>query len=141
MEEEHGKPDIPERIPHKKRPVLLSVLCLFSFTYFTFLSLLFFISVLYSGNLNTVRNQYLPGIIYTQHQVLFYFAAGFLLHFTALAGSVFLWFCRKTGFYLLAPSCILLAAFQIFQPQTSMGTTGVYISLALLFALFYKRLH
>ena len=125
----------------KPRPVFLSVLCLFSFIYFALLSVLFFTCLFYSGTITRVRNLYVPDDVYTGARLLILFCAGFLLHGLAFAGSVFIWYSRKVGYFVLAPSCLIIATWQLFQPQISIGTTGVNIVLIVLFGFFFKRMH
>ena len=141
MNGEAGIVNNSETLQARRRPVLLSVLCIFSFVYLGLLSLLFFTCIFYSGTITRVRNLYIPDHIYSHNQLLILFCAFFLLYMVAFAGSLLIWFARKAGYYLLAPACFILATFQAFQPQIATGTTGVNIALILLLGLFFRRLH
>ena len=141
MDKEPRQASVPEPVQVKSRPVLLTVLCLFSFVYFALLSFLFFIFVFYSGRIAVVRNLYIPEDKFTGSQLLFILVAGFLMHLAAFAGTFLIWFLRRAGFWLLALSCLVMALYQILQPHISLGTTGVYIILIPFFGLFFRRLH
>jgi len=141
MDKENSHANNPKTGPVTPRPVLLTVLCLFSFIFFSLLSLLFFIFVFYSGKIASVRNLYVPEDKYSANHLLILFSAGLLFHLTAFAGTFLLWHRRKAGYYLLAPSCLFIALYQLLQPHTTLGTAGVYIFLIILFGLFFRRLH
>ncbi|MCX6247772.1 MAG: hypothetical protein NTW10_08575 [Bacteroidetes bacterium] len=127
--------------PVKPRPVLLTALCLFSFVYFGLLALLFLPGIFYSGAITGVIDKYLPTGLYSNTEIRMVFAAGFLLHALGLAGSIVMWNLRKTGYYLLAGACIIVASMQTFRPDISVTSTAVYIIFILLFGVFFKRLH
>jgi Kef-type K+ transport system membrane component KefB len=64
----------------KTRPVLLSVLCIFSFIYFGFLTVVFLVGIFYSGTITEVIDQYAPEEIFTKTQIRMVFTGGFFLH-------------------------------------------------------------
>lgn len=125
----------------KSRPVLLSVLCFFSFVFFALLTILFFTGIFYSGWITSVTNHYLPNESLSNSQCLVIFITGFLLHLLGFIGSILIWNLHKLGYYFLGCSCLVIAAFMIFQPLITISTVTVYIVLLLLFGLFFKRLH
>jgi hypothetical protein len=127
--------------PVKTRPVLMTVLCLFSFVFFAIMAVLFFAGIFWSDWITSVTNQYAPPGLYALSTIRLIFTGGFLLHALALSGSILLWNLRKEGYYLLALSCILIASFQLIQPQIAVTTTAVYILLLLMFGIFFRRLH
>jgi hypothetical protein len=127
--------------PVKSRPVFLTILCLFSYIFFSVLTILFCLGIFWSEWVTRVINQYSHPEIYTKTQILILFFAGFLLHLLAFIGSVLIWNLRKTGYYLLGLSCLIVATLQSFQPQIAVTTTAVYILLLLLFGIFFRRLH
>jgi hypothetical protein len=141
MDEENRNIQTLETGPGKARPVFLTMLCLFSFIYFALLSLLFLVSLFYSGRIAHVRSIYVHDDKYTGTQLLFLFFTAFLLHFVAFTGTFLIWFRRKTGFYCLASSCLIMAVYEFFQQHDAIGTMGVYIVLILFFGLYFRRLH
>jgi hypothetical protein len=142
MEEEEIHPLDPASINQvKTRPVVLTILCLFSFVYFSVFSFLFFMGSFWSGWVTQVTNQYSPSEIYSKNQILFTFLAGFILHLTALTGIVLIWNLKRPGYYLTGLSCLIIAFYQSIQPQIAVTTTVTYIFFLISFGLFYKRLH
>jgi len=127
--------------PVKTRPVLMTVLCLFSFVFFAIMAVLFFAGIFWSDWITSVTNQYAPPGLYALSTIRLIFTGGFLLHALAFTGSILLWNMRKGGYYLLAISCILIASFQLIQPQIAVTTTAVYILLLLMFGIFFRWLH
>jgi len=142
MEEEEIQPINPQRINLvKPRPVVLTVLCLFSIVYFSVLSFLFFMGSFWSGWVTRVTNQYSPPEIYSKNQVLITFLAGFILHLTALTGIVLIWNLKKTGYYFLGFSCLILGLFQLLTPSIAITSPAIYILIIFLFGCFFKRLN
>jgi hypothetical protein len=140
--EEEVKPDEPkETLVKRTRPLFLTVLCLFSFVYFGLLSLLYLAGLFNSGWITSVTNQYLPTGNISNAQTLFIFMAGFSLHCLSFTGILLIWNLRKTGYYFLGLSCLVIAAFQLFNPLTAITSIAIYIILVFLFGIFYKRLH
>jgi hypothetical protein len=125
----------------KGRPFILTILCLIAFVYFFLLSALFFAGLLYSGWVTAVMNQYLPTDGYTQTQMMLIFGSGFLLHGFGIAGIVLIWRLRTIGYYFLGISCLIIAGYQLSNPDTAVSSTAIYIVFIFLFGLFYKRLH
>jgi hypothetical protein len=130
-----------EPVARRSRSFLLSVLCLFSFAAFGLLSLLFLAGLFNAGWITEVMNQYLPEKGQSRGQTLLFFLAGSGLHGAALAGSILIWRLRRAGYYLLGLSCLLIAAYQLFNPATAVSSTALYIAALFLFGLFYHRLH
>ena len=124
----------------KSRPVVLSILCLFGFVYFTLLSLLFILAIFYSGWITEVTNKYMPAEAVTRSRVLLVFITGALLHAVAFAGLILIWNRRKMGYFLLGIPCFAIAAWHLFQSQISISSTLVYIIFIIVFGLYYRRL-
>jgi hypothetical protein len=132
---EQGQPG-----PVKSRPVFLTALCLFSFVYFGLLTLLLFLGLFNSGWITGVMNQYLETAGYTKMQTIIVFGAGFLLHGLGFTGILLIWNLRKTGYYLLGLSCLVIAAYQLLNPMTAITSTAAYIIFILLFGIFFNSL-
>ena len=117
----------------KKRPLLLSVLLLFSFVYFFVLFLLFVIGSFYSGWITDAIHDYISSHPYSRSQVMIIFIAGALLHATAFAGAIMIWNLRRKGYFILSVSCLIIAVYQLFQHDIGLTTTAIYILLVVLF--------
>jgi hypothetical protein len=141
MDEEIKTNDIDEIAMVKPRPLLMTLLCLISFVYFSVLSLLFIAGLFYSGWIARVTMQYMPAGENTKTQILLFFCAGFLLHGLAFAGVLLIWNLRKTGYYLLGISCLIIAAYQLLVPFSAITSTAVYVVFLFLFGIFFWRMH
>ncbi len=124
----------------KTRPVILSVLCLFSFVFLALFSLLFLAGLLNAGWITTVTNQYLASSDFTKTQTFFILGSGFLLHGIAFAGVLMIWKLRKTGYYMVTVCFLILALIQTLFPEISVTVTALYIVIIILFGLFFSRL-
>ena len=140
MNEETSPVNVPQPGRVMPRPVLLSVICLFSLVFFSILSLLFIAAVLYSGWITDVTNQYIPDMPHSKSRVSLILIAGAFLHLLGLTGTLLIWRMQKRGYYMLGLSCLVISAFQAFQAPVSISMTAVYISIILLFGLFFRRL-
>lgn len=123
------------------RPVLLSVLCIFSFVFYGLISLIFLFALFYSGWIAEVRNKYLPDGTESKDIILLITASGFLLHLISLIGCIKMWYSRKSGYLMLSISTLIIALFQLFSDRISILTTAVYITLIVLFGIYYRRFH
>ena len=132
---------VPQKMtgPVTKRPVVFSLLVLFSSVYFSVLAILFLAAVLYSGSITSVLEKYAPEEEYSKNWIRAIFAGGFFLHILGLTGSIFLWKLRKKGYYLMVTACFMITLFQLFRPDISVTSTFIYISLIFLFGAFFKR--
>ena len=123
------------------RPFLLTVLCLISLVYLALLSILFAAALFKSGWITSVMNQYVSGGGLTKTQTALVFGSGLFLHGLAFAGVILIWNLRKSGYYFLGISCLIIASYQLINPLTAITPTAIYIGLILLFGFFYRRLH
>jgi hypothetical protein len=130
-----------EPLKIRPRPVILTVLCLFSFVYFALLSLLFLLGLINTGWIVKVTNQYLSTGDSSKSQTFFIFFAGLLLHGLAFTGILLIWNLRKTGYYLLGISCLVIATYQLVNPVAAITSTAVYVIILFLFGLFFRRMH
>ena len=140
MNEATGNMNTTDKVQVSLRPVLLTMLCLFSFIYFALLAVLFFTGIFFSGSITAIRNLYVPEDTYSKTQLLFFFIAGFLLHMASFSGTLLIWFNKRIGYLIVTIACFIIAICQIIQPQASIGITPVYFSLIILFGLFYKKI-
>ncbi len=141
MSNQPGNDSTPEPLREKGRPVILSLLALFSMIYFALLSILFLLCLSYSSAIVRVRALYNPNNGFTGSHLQLFFGVSFLLHLGAFAGALLIWKLRKNGYYLLALSCLLLFISHLFLSQLSPGASLVYIILPILLGVFFPRLH
>ena len=134
----------PVRIPEPKesasRPVLLSVLCLFSWVYFALIAIIFLLATFNSVSITRVLNTYIPQQVTSQTQVLLLFLTGFFMNVIGLVGGILVWNLRRVGYYILALDCLALAAYQLLLPHAAISTTAVYVLLVFLFGAFFRKL-
>jgi hypothetical protein len=134
------KQDEPVKAPGiKSRPVILTMLCLFSFVYLFLMTALFLAGLFNSGWITQVTNQYIASADFTKTQTIFIFGAGFLLHGLGFAGVLLIWNLRKTGYYLFTVVCLIVALLQTLLPDISVTTTAVYIIMIILYGIFFTR--
>jgi hypothetical protein len=123
-----------------KRPLLLTVLCLFSFVFFGMISVLFLVALLYAGFITDMVLRYAPENSPARITILSYILGGFLLHALSLAGNILIWKMRRLGFKLFGISTLIIAAYQLFATRISPLTTAFYIGLIIAFGFFLKKL-
>jgi len=123
----------------RKRPFILTLLCLFTFTYTTVIAILLFITLLYSNLVTGSVNSYLPeGNISPTGMVLF-LIAGILLHAAIFAGATMMWFNKSKGFFLLMPAALLLALYPVFAEGIGLLLPTLYIAFIILFGVHFRR--
>ena len=123
----------------RTRPLFLELLCIFSFVFFGMITLLFLFSVFYSGWIGDVVNQYTLQNSYSKTQILIITLGGFILHTTAFAGAILIWNLKKSGYYLFSISTLITAVYHLFHHNIPVSYTILYISLVILFGLFYRK--
>ena len=129
-----------QEYPKRSRPVLLTIICLFSFVFFGIISFLLLLSVFYSGWITEVVNKYTPDNIHSKAYIILMVLGGFLFHAGALTGVIKIWMLKKVGYYLFSMSTLVIALFQLFNHRVPASTTSVYIALIFLFGIFYRKL-
>jgi hypothetical protein len=129
-----------ESQPRVVRPFLLTTLCLISFVFFGFLSLLLLLALFYSGTITEILNKYTPAHLNSRASLTFFMLAAFLLHVACLAGVVMMWKMKHKGYILFGISALVIALYQLLQTNISFATTSVYIGALLLFGLYYKKM-
>ncbi|MEI7724900.1 MAG: hypothetical protein WCK09_07330 [Bacteroidota bacterium] len=141
MDEEIKTGEIIQTSAIKSRPVILTMLCLFSFVYLFLLTALFLAGLFNAGWITKVTNQYLASADFTKAQTTLIFGAGFLLHGLAFTGVLFIWNLRKKGYYLFTVVCLMIALLQTLLPDISVTTTAVYIIMIIIYGIFFTRYH
>ncbi|MBN1198080.1 MAG: hypothetical protein JXA23_01920 [Bacteroidales bacterium] len=124
----------------EKRPLLVSLLCFFSWIYYGILTGLFLLALFYSGWISEVIHQYLPDGKGTTLPVSLLFFGMFLLHGTAFTGVIFLWYGRSKGYLVFAIPTILITVSHLFRPDISWISTAIYTILVILFGIYYRQL-
>lgn len=137
--DEHPEKKEESTAPLTRRPFLLTIVCLFSFSFFGFISALFLLSCFYSGRITEVLNKYRPEDTRSKGMMALFLLGGFLLHVSSLTGSVMIWKMKRTGYYLFSVSALIISAYQLLQANIYFTSTLVYIILVVLFGIFFKR--
>ena len=128
----------------KKLPfsiLLLRTLCIFSFVFFGIIALLCLVGLFQSGWIAEVIGNYLPQKSYSHEKIILITTIGFILHAAAFFGLTKMWSGRKKGYIIFSIATLLITLIFLFSNKVSVLTTGVYISLVLVFGLFYRRFH
>jgi len=141
MENETDQKSDGEIIKVENRPVFLTIFCLSAFVFFAIVSVLSLAGIFYSDWITGVTNKYLPEDKYSDAEFRILFISGFLLHTMALLGTILIWRLRKSGYFFTAISCLIIASYQLFNPNFTIASTAVYIITLIGFGLFYRRLH
>ncbi|MFH1296740.1 MAG: hypothetical protein ABIJ04_05640 [Bacteroidota bacterium] len=129
-----------EEKPTRKRPVLLSILCIFTWVYYGIMVSFFLIALSYSGWITEIIHQYIPDKNWSNAQVFLLFLVMFVLHATAFTGVILQWKGHRVGYYLFSAPTILITIFHLFRPEISWLSTAVYAILVLLFGLFFRQI-
>jgi hypothetical protein len=137
---ESGDSRKDDSVKGMKRPLVLSLLCLFSFVFFGLIAVLFLLSDIYSGRIAEVLNHYITGTALTTAGVAGITTGGFILHAACVAGCILMWRMKRGGYYIFGISALLISLYQLFRNHVPMGTTVVYILLIVLFGLFYRKM-
>ena len=126
------------KVVKRVRPILLGVFCIFSFVFFGTLSLLLLLSVFYSGWISDVIDQY-TRYSYSKTHILMITLGGLILHFIAFTGILQMWYLKKSGYWLFSISVLIIGVYQLFHHTIPVSYTLLYISLVILFGLFYGK--
>lgn len=118
---------------------LLTLLVIFFFTSFALISVLFLVSLFYSGTITRVINLYIPETAFSPFTITAIITCGFLFHAVAAVSILFIGKLRKKAYFLFSLICIIIASYQLMQQQISPAITAVYISGIIFFGTFYKR--
>ena len=124
----------------EKRPFFLTILCLFSFIYFTILAILFIAGFFYSGWVTEAINLYLPVRQFTGNEINAITGILSILLLSAITGIAAMWKMRRWGYYLFGTTSLLLASIQLIRPEVSISGTLIFVSLLILFGLYFRRL-
>ncbi len=127
--------------PSGRRPVLLTIASLFAMVFFTVIAALFGAALAGAEWIARVTNQYVQHDTWSAGEVGWLFTMGLILHLAGLTGVILIWFMKKAGYLLMGISCLIIALFQLFNPQFTVATVAAYILLILFFGLFYRRFH
>jgi len=123
-----------------RRPLVLTLLCLFSFVFFGLVLVLFLLALFWSGTVADMVFRYAPEYSLTRFGVYLYIFCGLILHAVSFTGIIFIWKMKRLGYLLLGPSSLVIAAYQLFETQISSLTTAFYIALIIVFGFFLKKL-
>jgi len=140
MSDDVKKPDANLHGSFLKRPFTLSLLCVFSWTSYGFMGLLYLLGLIYRDWITEVIGQYIPDTGWSGIRVTLFFLSGFLLHAFAVTGVIFVWKLRRVGYPMLIFPSLLIAIFYLFSQDISWVSIGSYLFMVVLFSLFYPRM-
>lgn len=129
------------RIKPDERPLLLSLLCIFSWVLFGVLTLFFLAGIFQAGWIMKVTNQYLSSTVYTTSEIRIFMVSGLALHLIAVYGISQIWKLKKRGYFIFAGTCLIISLYQLFNPAYTVITVLIYILLTILFGLFIRKYH
>ena len=122
------------------RPLILTILCLFSFVFFGLISLLFLFALLFSGTITDMVLRYSPESFPGGIPVVVYISGGFLLHALSFTGIILIWKMKRKGYLWFGIPTLIISAFQLLATHISPLTTAFYIIMLIALGLFYKKL-
>lgn len=123
----------------RKRPFILTALCLVSFIFFGLISLLLLLSLLYSGSFRNLINTYVTGDPVSFAGVFFVLLLMFLLTAAAFTGTLLMWRLSRKGYYLFVIAVITICGYQLFRNEIPVLSTAILFFLFVSFSIFYKR--
>ena len=133
----------PTETPHpvkiRKRPFILSALCLFGWVYFFILSAVFLLGLIRSGWVTEALNLYTPVTRYSNAAVSLILGANALLHILSFAGIILMWNLRKYGYFIFGGSVLAISLYQLLMHDVVLSTTLVYIAFLVLFGLLFRH--
>lgn len=124
----------------RRRPLWISFLCFFSWTYYGILCLLFLLAIFWSRWIGAVMMQYVPEQSMPRGMITLMFAGLFLFHSLAFSGIVLLWKQRPAGYILFSVPAILISLFFLFRPEISWLPLAICTIQVILFGIFYRDL-
>ena len=89
-----------------RRPLVLTLLCLFSFVFFGLVLVLFLLALFWSGTVADMVFRYAPEYSLTRFGVYLYIFCGLILHAVSFTGIIFIWKMKRLGYLLLGPSSL-----------------------------------
>ena len=122
----------------KNRPILLSILCFFVFTYSGVLIILFLAGAFNVSWITRMLNEYSPELLYSTTEVFLYSLLGFCIFSLMFFGTYKIWFLKKYGLYIFSSSNVFIIAFQVFTSNFNWVAILISILIILLFSFFYK---
>ncbi|HNW72501.1 MAG TPA: hypothetical protein PKN44_02635 [Bacteroidales bacterium] len=139
--EEGIKPVKSRELKRDERPLLLSLLCIFSWIFFGVLTLFFLAGIFEAGWIMKVTNQYLSATAFTTAEIRIFMVSGLALHLIAGFGITGIWRLKKSGYLILSVSCLIIVLYQLFNPAYTVITVLLYILLPILFGVFIRKYH
>ncbi len=120
------------------RPVTLTVLCLFTFTWSAVMVLLLTAALMHTRLISDALNEYAAGPQYSSGYLHALILPGILLHTSILTGAVMIWYGKKRGYPILILPALFLATAPAFTGGTGMVLPVIYILMILLFGIHYR---
>lgn len=139
--EEHSKEVIEESKNPASRPVGLSILLIFSFTYNGILFILLFIGLIYPAVIREILIQYFPSSTLPVSVAFFVTLGGVLVFAVSLAGLILLWLQRRAGFYFYASGqAAMLATLLFILKSYDLVNIAIALVILILFGLYSRNM-
>lgn len=122
----------------KNRPILLSILCFFVFTYSGVLIIFFLAGVFNVSWITKMLNEYSQGVLYSTSEIFLYSILGLSIFLLMFFGAIKIWFLKKYGFYIFSISNFFVIAFQIFTSNFNWVAIIISGLFFLIFSFFYR---
>ncbi len=122
----------------KNRPILLSILCFFVFTYSGILIVFFLAGILNVSWITKMLNEYSQGVLISTYEIFLYSLLGLSVFLLMFFGAIKIWFLKKYGFIIFSISNIFIITFQVFTSNFNWIAILISTLFILLFSFFYR---
>ncbi|MCD4698468.1 MAG: hypothetical protein K8S16_19755 [Bacteroidales bacterium] len=119
---------------------MLTLLCISGFVYFGLVFILLFVLLLFSGWATSILVDYYPDNDISLTRVVITGSLVALLHATAFIGIFYLWKLKKTGYYIIMITTLLIIILPYLFGFGNWQSTLIYIVFIILLSLFFKKL-
>ena len=123
----------------RKRPFLLSVICIALFVYTGVLSLIFLLALVFNGWMHETVNGFFPEQEIDPMQILLIGSAGFFLNGLAFFAVLSMWRLKRYGLYLFVLSSFLVFLVPYFLGYGNAQSLLIIGVFNLLLFLFYSK--
>ena len=138
---EAAKDKHPEVLPIRpRRPVVLTILCVFSFAYYATKASLMLLGVLNAGWIAGILRAYEADPGSSGPGPLLTFLGLFIMNSVLVLSTFYIWKMRRLGYLVFGSLVLVIAAFKL---VTNLGSTlgvAVDIVLLVLFGIFYRKM-
>ena len=132
--------EVPYSYDRIKRPFFLSILCVATFVYSAFFTLLFLLGLIYNNRLTAILNDFLQEKSFSRMSILLLSFSGVLLFSLSFLGTYFIWKLKRRGLYIYTVSTVIIIIGPYFIGLISHINTIIFLLLIIFFGLFFRRM-